>query len=172
METALVSLVSLALIIIASVTTLMSSLTSFSDVFDSWKRIENEADTKRRTDISMEPPQQYDGGMLEVYVANIGNVNLSSFQDWDVITRYQNGDVYYVEYSDSENPEENHWSVEGIYLSDNISVSEIFDTNVLNTGESVKLKINLSPEIPDGTYALLTASTHNGVTANCHVYNP
>jgi len=172
MESALVSMVSLALIIIASVTTMMNSFSAVNSIMDSWNSIESAADDKRRTDIAVIPPENYESSVLEVYVNNQGYVKLGSFDEWDFIVQLQNGEVYYIDFTDNISPEENQWTVEGIYISDNLTVSEVFDSDILNPGESAKLIVNLNPDIEDGTYGLLTVSTNNGVTAQCHVHNP
>jgi hypothetical protein len=169
MESALVSIISVALVIIASVTMMVTSFSSINSVMESWQLMEKEADIIRRTDISARPPDSYNGGIIEVMVSNEGETMLSSFDKWDVIARYQTGGISYVEYTENPVPGGNQWSLEGIYLTDNTSVPEIFDYNVLNPGESARLYINLSPGLDPGDTGLITASTSNGVTSQCMV---
>ncbi|UCC16746.1 MAG: hypothetical protein JSU58_10340 [Dehalococcoidales bacterium] len=167
METALVSMVCVALIIISSVTMMVSSFTSVSTIVESWQQMEEEADNIRRTDISSIPPENYTGGIIDLFVSNEGETNLISFDEWDVIARYQTGGVCYINYTDDPLPGINQWTVADLYLSDNLSISEIFDPDILNPEESIHLKINLDPEITVGEKGLISISTENGVTSQC-----
>ncbi len=172
METALISIVSVALIIIASVTMMLTSFTSFSSITDSLKTVEKESDVRRRTEISVNAPQNYEGGIIELYVSNDGHINLGDFSDWDILIRYQNGGIAYLDYTENTEPAGGQWSLESIYLSENITVSEVFDSAILNPGESAKLLINPGTEISQGSYGLVTVSTFNGVVSQCHLYRP
>lgn len=167
MESALVSVVCVALIIISSVTMMVSSFTSVSTIVESWQQMEKEADNIRRTDISSIPPENYTGGIIDVFVSNEGETNLMSFEEWDVISRFQEGGICYINYTDNPVPDINEWTVEGLYLSDNVSMSEIFDPDILNPEESAHLIINLDPEIAAGGTGLISISTENGVTSQC-----
>ena len=159
MESALISLVSVALVM------MMSAFSSASMVADSWKQMEQQAENIRRTEITAVPPENYGGGIINLMVRNDGQTNLDDFRHWDIIAQYQAGNIYYVAYTDNASPGSNEWTVEGIYLSDNTSISEVFDHNILNPGETVKLYINLDPEIGAGENGRITASTPNGVTS-------
>ncbi|MBN2238708.1 MAG: hypothetical protein JW712_02955 [Dehalococcoidales bacterium] len=165
MESALVSIVSVALIIIASVTMMLSSISSINSLMDSWIKMENEADEIRRTGISATFAENYTGGLIEMYISNDGQTNIGSFDEWDVITRYQSGGVSYINYTEDPSPDSNEWTVEGIFLSENTSVTEKFDPDILNPGESAKLIINLDKEIQAGGYGLVITSTDKGVTS-------
>lgn len=167
MESALVSMVCVALIIISSVTMMVSSFTSISTIVESWQQMEEEADNIRRTDISSIPAENYTGGIIDLFVSNKGETNLLSFDEWDIIARYQTGGICYIEYTDNITPDLNQWTVEGLYLTDNLTISEIFDHGILNPDETAKLRINLNPEIAVGETALINTSTENGVTSQC-----
>ena len=167
MESALISLVSIALVIIATVTMTMTSFHSVSTVADSWKEMEQQAGSIRRTEIVAVPPEDYSGGSVNLTVRNEGQTNLDNFSHWDVIAQYQAGGTYYIAYTADYPPGSNQWTVEGIYLSDN--VTEIFDPNILNPGEQMKAVINLDPEIGEGETGRITVSTPNGVTSQCLV---
>ncbi len=172
MESALISLVSVALVIIATVTMMMSAFSSASTVADSWKQMEQRAEQIRRTDITAVPPENYGGGNIDLMVRNDGQTNLADFNHWDIIAQYQAGGIYYIDYTDNATPGSNEWTVEGIYLSDNTSMPELFDFNILNPGETANLTINLNPEIGSGKNGRITVATSNGVTSQCLVSRP
>lgn len=169
METALVSLVSIALVIISTLTMTMSYLQSASTMADSWKQMEQQVGSIIRTEIVATPPVSYGGGVVNLTVANEGQINLGDFPYWDVIVQYQNGQVNYIAYTEYP-PGSNQWAVEGIYQSDN--VTELFDLNLLNPGEEMIVAINLNPEIGEGTTGKITIATPNGVTSQCLVSRP
>ncbi len=172
METALISLVSIALIIIGMMTMTMSFFQSASTLSDSWKRMEQQAGDIRRTEIAAVPPENYGGGNINLMVDNQGHTYLDSFPDWDVIAQRQDYSANYIEYTEVNPPGSNQWTVDGIYLSDNITIAEVFDPNILNPGETVKMVINLSPVIGEGKTGRVTISTPNGVTSQCLVIRP
>ena len=170
MESAIVSIVSLGLVIFAAVTMMMHSFSSVNSVTESWLEMEQKAEEIRRTDITLTPPDLYTGGDIDLLVTNEGETDLADFSHWDIITRYQGGGVSYVTYSDNSSPEDGQWVVKGIYLSDNLTTGEIFDLDVLNPGETAWLQLKPYPVIAIGEYGRITASTENGVTAQCNVY--
>lgn len=172
METALISLVSVALVIISVVTMTMSSFHSASAVIDSWKQMAQQADSIRRTEIMAVPPGDYGGGAIDLMVRNEGQTNLAQFSHWDVIAQYQIGGTYYIAYTDNITLGSNEWRVEGIYLSDNITITEVFDPNILNPAETMKVVINLDPDIGAGKTGKIIVSTPNGVTSQCLVTRP
>ncbi len=169
MESTLISVVSLALIIIGSVTMALSSLISASTVSDSWKDMEELSSEIRKTEIEATLSGNYTGGNINLMVANEGQTNLASFSKWDVIARYQNGNTEYIAYTATYPPGNDRWTVEGIYLSDNTSNAEVFDPNILNPDETMKVIIDLDPVISQGNTGRITISTPNGVTSQCLV---
>jgi len=172
METALISLISVALVIIAAVTMAMSSFHSINTVTDSWKQMEQQAGDIRRTEIMAVPPESYGGGNINLMVQNEGQTDLGDFSHWDVIAQYQAGGTYYIVYTTDNPPGNDRWTVGGIYLSDNITISEVFDPDILNPGETMKAVINLDPEIGAGETGRITVSTPNGVTSQCLITRP
>ncbi len=169
METVLISLVSIALVIIGTVTMTLSAFTSAAKIADSVREMELAAADARRTEIVALPPASYSGGQIDLTISNDGQTDLGAMSQWDVIAQYQTGGGVYLTYSSSYPPGSDQWAVEGLYLSDNLSVSEIFDNGILNPGETMKMSVNLSPEIGVGETGRITVSTPNGVTSQCLV---
>lgn len=168
MESILISLVSVALIIIATVTMTISTFGAAITVTDSWNEIEQRTEEIRRTSIDVTPPDSYAGGNINLMVTNDGQTDLSDFTHWDIIVEYQTGSIRYIDYT-PDAPGDNQWTLEGIYLTSNTSTAELFDFNILNPGETANLTINLNPEIGAGEHGKITVSTPNGVTAQCIV---
>jgi hypothetical protein len=167
METILISLVCMALIVMSTVTMTMSLFQSENELTNSWKIAEEQASSMRQTEISVSPPGNYHGGLVDLTIQNEGHVDLSDFPKWDVIVQYQSGTIRYLTYTTSYPPGNNQWTVKGIYVSD--GSPEVFDRNILNPSENMIATVNLSPEIGQGQMARLTVSTPNGITSQCYV---
>jgi hypothetical protein len=167
MESALICFVSIALMIVSMVTMTMNTVHSAAKLSDTWKVMEERANSIRRTEIVSLPPQNYYGGNVDLSVKNEGQVNISDFAHWDVIVEKPRASASYLVYSSSYPPGNGQWAVKGIYISDN--VPEVFDLNVLDPGEQVVVEINPSAGINVGDTLKITLSTSDGVTSICYV---
>jgi len=170
METLLITLVSMALIIFSTVTMTVSIFQSANRMADSWKMMEKQSGIIRRTEITTLPPQDYQGGAIDLTVQNAGQIDLAEFSRWDVIFQYQSGIACYVTYAAAYPPGGNQWAVKGIYFSE--GVPEVFQPNILNPGENMVVSVNLNPGIGEGEAGRVTISTPGGVTSQCQVIWP
>jgi len=112
---------------------------------------------------------QTPSGVSEFYlrVVNQGKTSLAQFAKWDIVVQYQSGAANYIGYTTSGSPGSNEWTVEGIYLLNNST--EVFDRDILNPEEQMKLLINIDPGIGSGEAIRITISTPHGVTSQCLV---
>jgi hypothetical protein len=168
METALVSLVCVAILLIGTVTTVFTSLKAATAVSDSLKSMEEEASSIRRTDIVASVASY--GTPVVMWIANNGQTDLSDFNSWDIIAEYEQSGTHNVTYltrASGGTPGDNEWALEGIYLPS--SSAEVYDLNILNPGEQAKILIALSPALNTGTTVRLTISAENGVTSQCQL---
>jgi len=107
---------------------------------------------------------------IRLMVTNQGQTALARYSRWDVIAQYRSGStsyLTYLEYTTDNPPADNQWTVEGIYLPD--ETPEVYNLDILDPGEKMKLTIDLKPDIAAGTTGRITISTPNGVTAQCLV---
>ncbi len=167
MESILVCFVSLALIIVSTVTMTINTVQSAARLSDTWKVMNQQAISVRRTEIVSLPPANYYGGTIDLTVKNAGQENLNDFAHWDVIMEKQGSGAVYLTYSASYPPGSNQWAVKGIYISD--AVPEVFDLNILNPGEQVVVSVNPASQIGVGETLKLTLSTSDGITSQCYV---
>jgi len=100
-------------------------------------------------------------------VVNRGETNLADFTKWDIIAQYENGTANYLSYTTSANPGSNEWTVNSIYMLDDNP--EVYDPDILNPGEQMKLLINIDSEIGAKDTIRITVSTPHGVTSQCMV---
>ena len=166
METALISLVCFAIIILGTLTTIMTSFNAASTVSGSLKEMEEQAADIRRTEISAVPPTNYEGGDIYLTVNNEGQTNLAQFSKWDIIVQYENGMTNYINYTTNNPPGNNEWTVEAIYVGND---PEIWNPNILNPDERVMVIVNIDPDVSTGDRIAITVATPNGVTAQCQV---
>ena len=169
METALISLVCVAIIIVGSLTAITGSFHAASTMAESLKEMEEQAGNIRRTEIEALDNTDSTGGDFYITVENDGETGLSQFSQWDVIVQYRGSDgndyLTYLEYTTNDPPGNNRWTVDGIYLPNDDP--EAWDPDILNPGEKMVLQIDLNPRIDRGSTARITISTPNGVTSQC-----
>ena len=167
METIIVSVVSMALIIVSTLTVTVSTLQSANRLADAWKSMEQRSSNMSQTGIRAAAPDNYQGGLIDLTVENEGNVNLNDFPSWDVILQYQPGAASYLTYAATYPPAPGQWAVDGIFVAG--GSPEVFDPNILNPAEWMRVSINPSPEVGVGEMARIIVSTPNGVTSQCYV---
>jgi hypothetical protein len=171
METAIVSLVCVAILLIGTVTTMFTSFKAATTVSESLKEMEEQSAEIRRTDISADIP--YYSSTLHMWVQNDGQTNLAHFEKWDIIAEYEASGTKYLVYLTKDgdtDPENNEWALYGIYLPD--GSNEVYDPGILNPGEEARIEIQLYPAPSRYTTARIITSTENGVTAQCQITRP
>ena len=167
MESILISLVSLALIVISAVTLTMNTLSSATKISESWKDMQARAVQLQRTAIVSVPPKTYAGGSIQLTVKNEGQVNVSDFAHWDVIIEDLVNGSRYLTYSSTYPPTANQWAIQGMFISD--TVPEAFDLGVLDPGEQMSIALNASPAPPSDQPIKITVATGDGVTTQCFI---
>jgi hypothetical protein len=167
MESILISIVSLALIIISTVTMTMNTLSSATRLSESWKEMQARALLLQRTAIVSVPPETYAGGSIQLTVKNEGQVNVSDFPRWDVIVEDLVHGTRYLTYSSNYPPNDNQWAIQGMFIND--TVPEAFDLGVLNPGEQMIIALAPNPEAPSDQPIKITVATGDGVTTQCFV---
>ncbi len=168
MESALISLFSVALLIITTVTMMVTSMQSAADISEAWQNINNQLEETLQTSIDVNLPTNYYGGNLLLQVMNIGQKSLTDFENWDIIAEYEDGVTNYIDYTSLSTPDYNEWVINGIYVTSS-GVDEVFDPEILNPGEHMMIAISTYPEISVGETIRITIATPGGVTAQCMI---
>ena len=165
------ALFAVALILGGALTVTGAALSSASDMAQSWSKMAKRTGDIARTGLSTTTPLITGGGTdIDIALRNTGQTPVKDFSDWDVILRYyatstnQSLKVLWLTYTTSTTPTHGEWTDTGIYMSASDLQSELYEPNVLNPGEEMKIRLNIVPAIPASTDNLAIIGTPNGVT--------
>lgn len=162
------SIVAIALIVMAAVTLSNASLSSASEISTSLEsRISRTGETAR-TELSLVLADVVGSGTnIDITLRNSGQTAVKDFSLWDVVIEYYSASnnsglnikrLGYV----SSGPSDEEWAVVGIYLDAAASEAEVYEPNIFNPGEVMKIRLNIDPEIPVTTDNLVTVAAENG----------
>jgi len=169
METAIVSIICIALIVVGGMTMSQSFLSSVDSTTLELEEVSERGEEILRTDLSALTTSLPSASILEVSLGNSGQTKLSDFGKWDVIVQYyDDGSSYHVRwlpYTD-ETPGDNEWTVKGIYLDAGSQTPEVFESGIMNPGEEMIIEAKLSPSVGVETTNLVITSTPNGIPAS------
>jgi len=156
MENLFITIVCIALILLATVSYATSSLDSADLISNSFKTMVERARVISRTDIIAENATTTDGYEVEVTLKNGGNTAMRNFSRWDVIIRYEDGTTVWVPYGAAIPG----WSDTGTYLNGG---PDLFEPGIFNPAETLKINVRLSDQVTANTTNLAIISTDSGV---------
>ena len=167
MESAIVSLISMTIILVGTLTLTQSTLSSVDTISASWLQAEDRMGEIRRTALTLVVVSVQPGGILvDITLGNQGEVALNDFGRWDVVIQYTGSDNnYYIKrlpYTAGALGD-NQWTVTGIFLDAQTSDPEIFDPGILNPDEDAVLQVKLNPGVKSASTNLISVVTHNGI---------
>ena len=171
MESILAAIVSVALILFATLTVTQGALSSADLFSENWKAMEERSGEIARTEITAtKVTTTIAGRYVEATIANEGSVSLDSFSKWDVILQYYDGNggnyyVFWAPYTSSDPPGDNQWTVKAIYLA-GTTTAEVYEPGILNPGEVVVIKFTANPLVGKPTTNRITVAAPNGVTTS------
>ena len=166
METAIVSLICIALIMFGGMTMSQGFLTSVDSTTIGLEEISSRGEEIMRTELTAANTSMPSASLLRVSLENSGQTKLASFSKWDIIVQYyDDGGTYYVKwlpYTEGT-PGNNEWRKVGIYLDGQV---ETYEPDIVNPGEEVVIEAKLNPSVGDNTTNLVVVSTPNGIPAS------
>jgi len=171
METAIVSLVCIALVVFGGMTMSHGFMTSLDAGTAGLQQISNRDNDIMRTElspVSANISMEAGPDPLEIVVQNTGHTKLADFSKWDVIVQYfDDAGQYHVQWipyvEDTNTPYE--WDVGWIRMN---GQPEVFDPGVLNPGEQIMIKTKLDPSVGTNTTNMVVITTPTGIT--CSTY--
>jgi hypothetical protein len=163
METALVSIICIALIVFGGMTMSQGFMTSVDASTTGLEEMGQRDETIMRTELTSVDTSISANGTLEITIENSGHTKLADFDKWDVIVQYYDGASNYnttwLPYV-SGAPGNNQWTVSWIQLN---GAAEIFEPNVFNPGEQLKITAQIDPSAGAGTTNMAVVATPNGI---------
>ena len=166
METAIISIVCIALIVLGGMTMSQGFLSSVDSTTTSLVEMSEQAGEIARTELSPVGAQMLSSSLLELVLSNSGQTKLNDFDKWDfIIQYYDSSSNYYVKWLPYVEGSlgDDQWTREGIYLDAAEGTPEVFEPRILNPGEEVKFRAKLNPAPGSGTVGLVVMGTPNGV---------
>lgn len=179
METAIVSIICIALVVFGGMTMSQGFMTSVDASTTGLEEIGQRDETIMKTELSsistsvssLSGDWDWEDN-LEVTLENSGQTKMADFAKWDVIVQYY--DVYgtyhveWLPYTEATLGD-NEWQVLWIRIDGD---PEVFEPNVLNPEEQIRIRVKLNPAIGDPTTNMVVVATPNGIPASAHFYNP
>jgi len=165
METAFVSIICIALLVIGGMTMSRGFLTSLDNTSINMDSISQRNEEIMRTNLNILEVSQLPANVLQVRISNTGQVKLADYSRWDVIVHYMDsGGIYSVTWMPYtiSSPGSSEWTVDAIYTES--GMPEVFEPNIFNPDEEMVLEIKLAENIKKDSENLVVLTTPNGVT--------
>ena len=160
MDNIIPALLALGVLVLASMTLGRSGVSSFSQLGDAWHDAEERSLERVRTEVSVSSVN-VSGSDVDVTLRNDGATELVDFSRMDVVVQYTSGAQNYIKYvdftTDTLTQPDDTWVVTAV--SD-----DVIDPGVLNTGETLHIRIRLNPSVGTGSH-WVQVTTELGVSA-------
>ena len=169
METAIVSLICIALIVFGGMTMSQGFLTSVDSSTIGLEEMGERDEAIMRTELATVSASQPSANQVNVILRNDGQTKLADFDKWDIIVQYHDASsTYYIKWLPYTEGTlgDNEWEKVGIYLDAAAETPEVFESGILNAGEEIKIRAQLDPSVGAGTANLVVVSTPNGIPAS------
>lgn len=160
MDSVLPALLAVSVMLLTSLMLGRSSFTSFQVLGDAWQDAEEQSVERVRSDITITSATR-SGANVDVVIRNDGATRVIDFSRMDVVVQYVSGGTPYLVWlpftTDSPQPTKT-WRVLSI-------TNDAIDPGVLNTAESMTIRIRLSPSPSAGTH-WVQVGTELGISAS------
>ena len=168
METAIVSIICIALVVFGSMTMSRGFLTSVDSSTTGLEEIGERNEIIMRTELSPVSTNMTAANTLEVTLENSGQTKIADLNKWDVIVQYYDGTGSYhtgwLPYTEGT-PGDDEWGVVWIRLNGG---AEVFEPNVLNPKEQIKIRAQLNPPVGAGTTNMVVIATPSGIPVSTY----
>ncbi|MFW5691004.1 MAG: cadherin-like domain-containing protein [Chloroflexota bacterium] len=172
MENVLTALIA-TFIILFAVLTLSDAFTDSQDhVAEAWQDQEDRAAEQRDTRLTLRHVETSDDGAEIIAVLRSeGASRLADFDRWDVIVRYYDDDDPATLYNrwlpyTAADPIGGEWTVDGIYLDDDLTLVESLEPDILNPGELLAVRLRVVPPVGPGRAGEVLLATPTGVNVS------
>ena len=173
MAAAIVTIICIAMIVVGGMTLSQGILTSTDAAAVSVDSISvREGDIMRTSLETVRVAELAWGNYLRVTVKNNGQTKLASFDKWDVIVNYLDGNntAYFSWLPNTGSlPGANQWQKARIGLD---GPTEFFEPGILNPSEEMVILARLNPPPGASTVGVVSLTTPNGVQNSLSFTNP
>ncbi|OGO07235.1 MAG: hypothetical protein A2Y92_02485 [Chloroflexi bacterium RBG_13_57_8] len=168
METAIISIICIALIVFGGMTMSRGFMTSVDASTTGLGEMGQRDETIMRTGLTAVGASLSSNDTVQMVVENSGQVKLADFDKWDVFIQYYDGagdyHVVWLPYVAGA-PADNEWGIAWLRLG---GQPETFEPNVLNPGEQMMIRAQVNPAVGDNTTNMVVAVTPSGITVSAH----
>jgi hypothetical protein len=169
MSNALIALIAVGLMLVATLTLSNASINWMDSGVQSWKEMVEAAEEVRSAGIEVISANTT-ASYVEALIHNTGKVHIGKFSRWDVLVQYYDGNsTYYIDwfsYAEGVDPPDNRWSVATIYADNTLTQQEIFEPGIINPGEVALFRLKPVPQPGAGTTNLVAVSSPSGASAS------
>jgi hypothetical protein len=168
METAIVSIICIALIAFGGMTMSRGFMTSVDTSTTGMNTEGQRNEIIMRTEIIPLNTNLPSDNTLEITVENSGQTRLADFDKWDVIVQYyDNASTYHITWLPftKETLGDNEWQEAWIRIN---GAPEVYEPNVLNPKEQMLIRAQLNPAVGAGTTNIAVIATPSGITASTY----
>jgi len=152
MESVIVTLITIFLLIFAALFMGNALIASHDTVVVSWQGMQERYQDQLHSDLqSLDAYTASNGTEIYVTLYNTGSTRFTSYEDWDFFVHYydaaspQKYHTRRLDYEANGLTDSNRWTVEGIYLEPETDYAEVFEPDIINPGEAIRLYAQLSP---------------------------
>lgn len=168
METAIVSLICIALLVFGGMTMSQGFITSVDASAVGLEETGQRDESIMRTELTPVSTSIPASNTLEEILENSGQTKLADFDKWDVIVQYYDSTgTYYTKWLPYTEGTlgNNEWEVVWIRLNE---AAEVFEPNVLNPEEQIKIRAQLNPSVGAGTTNMVVVATPSGIPTSTY----
>ncbi len=168
METAVISIICIALIAFGGMTMSQGFMTSVDTGTTGLDNIGQQNETIMRTELTPLSTSLPMGNTLDIILENSGQTRLADYDNWDVIVQYyDDSGIYHILWLPYTEDilGDNEWQVAWIHLD---GTDEVYEPNILNPREQIKIRAQLNPAPGAGTTNMAVVATPNGITASTY----
>jgi hypothetical protein len=174
MSNAIVSLILVALMIVAGMTFSKTAINAFDDMTTSWQEAESTRMETFRSDVevvgTVVTPERVD-----IHLKNSGQLPVEDYRNWDIIVQYYDSEdryhINHLTYTANISPDSNQWTLHNIFSSEELIAAEVFQPGILDPGEVGLLQLALAPAAGEGTLGWVILATGNGITTSVQFQN-
>lgn len=174
MGTAIISLISLFLVIGSTMTAVNTVIKTGSDKTESLAVSNERLITELETSVALVSAIASTGSgvtQVDVVLSNDGQRTLGSFDEWDITVRYdQTGvsDETVLRTPYATSAADNSWTDLSFWLDYDDSVAELIEPGRINQQEEMVMRIQLNPEVQASTTGEITITTPSGLTGTIY----